>query len=400
MNFSNKVSSSGQSGSEKFDGGTAVACVILGLSFLVGAPGNLLVIWTILRHIKQHSHNVLLILHLAVADLLVLITLPLWIYSLAFSWVFGEAFCKAMVYIINACMYSSVFLITVLGVERFVAVRYPFISTGWKRQKAFHKLLLALWISAFLFSIPVIQTQVVGKKAGEEHCLYQEYTSTTQEVVIVLLQTLVGYILPFSVLVVCYGCLCSRITQMSFMFKRKSTVLITSIVVVFAICWTPHHIGNILTLIILATENSFSDMAECLESIRSTMIFIAGAMVFISSTINPVLYMFAARSFRNSRHDTGIQKLFRHLSSTSRVAERRTIDKLRSIMDNVRHPLHTVIHSQRSLISQRSLVSQRLRLPKYRTNRLGNSFIPRAIRLFNSSLGGRRANRRTGTTLQ
>ncbi|TWW53743.1 hypothetical protein D4764_0109230 [Takifugu flavidus] len=39
------------------------------------------------------------------------------------------------------------------------------------------------------------------------------------------------------------------------------------------------------------------------------------------------------------------------------VAERRTIDKLRSIMDNVRHPLHTVIHSQRSLISQR------LRLP-------------------------------------
>ncbi|TWW71468.1 hypothetical protein D4764_17G0009510 [Takifugu flavidus] len=79
--------------------------------------------------------------------------------------------------------------------------------------------------------------------------------------------------------------------------------------------------------------------------------------------------------------------------SLATVAERRTIDKLRSIMDNDRHPLHTVIHSQRSLISQR------LRLPKFRTNRLGNSFIPRAIRLFNSSLGGRRANRRTGTFL-
>ncbi|TWW74094.1 LIM zinc-binding domain-containing [Takifugu flavidus] len=82
------------------------------------------------------------------------------------------------------------------------------------------------------------------------------------------------------------------------------------------------------------------------------------------------------------------------LEPLATVAERRTIDKLRSIMDNVRHPLHTVVHSQRSLISQR------LRLPKFRTNRLGNSFIPRAIRLFSSSLGGRRANRRTGTTLQ
>ncbi|TWW68197.1 putative RNA-directed DNA polymerase from transposon BS [Takifugu flavidus] len=50
------------------------------------------------------------------------------------------------------------------------------------------------------------------------------------------------------------------------------------------------------------------------------------------------------------------------LEPLATVAERRTIDKLRSIMDNVRHPLHTVIHSQRSLISQR------LRLPKFRTN--------------------------------
>ncbi|TWW53546.1 hypothetical protein D4764_0016310 [Takifugu flavidus] len=81
------------------------------------------------------------------------------------------------------------------------------------------------------------------------------------------------------------------------------------------------------------------------------------------------------------------------LKPLATVAERRTIDKLRSIMDNDRHPLHTVIHSQSSLISQR------LRLPKFRTNRLGNSFIPRAIRLFNSSQGGRRANRRTGTFL-
>lgn len=305
-------------GAEEFDGGRAAACVILSLSFLVGAPGNLLVIWTILRHIKNHSHTVVVILHLAVADLMVLITLPLWIYSLAFSWVFGEAFCKAMVYIINACMYSSVFLITLLGVERFVAIRHPFISVAWQRKKAFHKVLMALWFSAFLFSIPIIQTQVVEKTSGKEHCLYQEYTSTTQELVIVLLETLVGYILPFSVLVVCYSCLCSRITQMSFKSKRKSTVLTTSVVIVFAICWTPHHIGNILALIILATKNSLPNMADHLDSIRSTMIFIAGAMVFISSTVNPLLYVFAARSFRNSIAETGIQKLFQHLSSTYR----------------------------------------------------------------------------------
>ncbi|CAK6963936.1 leukotriene B4 receptor 1 [Scomber scombrus] len=316
MNHSAELSSSEEMAPEEFDGGTAVACVILGLSFLVGAPGNLLVIWTILRHVKQRSHTVVLILHLSIADLLVLITLPLWIYSLAQSWVFGEASCKAMVYMINACMYSSVFFITLMSVERFVAVRYPFASADWKRKKALSKVLLALWTAAFLFSIPVIPTQIVGNDSGEEHCLYRLYTSPTQEWVCVLLETLVGYVLPFSILVVCYGCLCSRITQMTFKSKRKSTVLIASVVVVFAICWTPHHIGNILSLIILALEDS-PNVAERLESARVTMTFIAGAMVFISSTVNPLLYMFAARSFRSSLRDTGIQKLFRHISSTS-----------------------------------------------------------------------------------
>lgn len=302
---------------EEFYGGTAVACVILGLSFLIGTPGNLMVIWTILRHVKQRSHTVVLILHLAIADLLVLITLPLWIYALAHSWVFGETFCKAMVYLINACMYTSVLLITVMSVERFVAVRYPFASAKWKRQKRLNKLILVLWVVAFLFSIPVIPTQVVGKESDGDHCLYREYTSPAQELVCLLLEMLVGYVLPFSILVVCYGCLCSRITQMTFKSKRKSTVLIASVVVMFAICWTPHHIGNVLSLIILGIEDRFPDIAANLESVRTTMAFIAGALVFISSTVNPILYMFAARSFRSSLRDTGIKKLFHHISSTS-----------------------------------------------------------------------------------
>lgn len=314
MNHTHNLSPQEEMAPEEFDGGSALACVILSLSFLVGAPGNLLVIWTILRHVKKRSHTVVIILHLAVADLLVLITLPLWVYSLAHSWIFGEASCKAMVFMINACMYSSVFLITLMSVERFVAVRYPFASAHWKRKQALNKVLLALWTAAFLFSIPVIPTQVVDKDLGEEQCLYRLYTSPAQELVCVLLETLVGYIIPFSILVVCYGCLCSRITQMTLRSKRKSTILIASVVVAFGICWTPHHIGNILSLIVLATDK---EVADHLEDVRNTMAFVTGAMVFISSTVNPILYMFAARSFRSSLRDTGIQKLFRHISSTS-----------------------------------------------------------------------------------
>lgn len=72
------------------------------------------------------------------------------------------------------------------------------------------------------------------------------------------------------------------------------------------------------------------------------------------------------------------------LDSLMTVAERRTMDKLLDIIDNASHPLHTVISNQRSLFSGRLL------LPKCRTTRFKNSFVPHAIRLYNSSLGGRR----------
>uniref|UniRef100_A0AAX7SRS8 HotDog ACOT-type domain-containing protein n=1 Tax=Astatotilapia calliptera TaxID=8154 RepID=A0AAX7SRS8_ASTCA len=71
------------------------------------------------------------------------------------------------------------------------------------------------------------------------------------------------------------------------------------------------------------------------------------------------------------------------------VGEKRTLKKLLDIMNNAGHPLHTAINNQKSLFSDRLL------LPKTRTNRLKNSFVPHAIRLFNSSLEGRgRGNRK------
>ena len=69
------------------------------------------------------------------------------------------------------------------------------------------------------------------------------------------------------------------------------------------------------------------------------------------------------------------------------VVERRSMKKLLAIMDNASHPLHTVISAQKSSFSDRLL------LPRCRTNRLKDSFVPRAIRLYNSALGGKRRDR-------
>ena len=61
------------------------------------------------------------------------------------------------------------------------------------------------------------------------------------------------------------------------------------------------------------------------------------------------------------------------------VVERRTLNKLLSIMDNPDHPLHHTIDRQRSTFSRR------LRQLRCLKERYRKSFLPQAISLYNSS---------------
>ncbi|KAM6950709.1 leukotriene B4 receptor 1-like [Lycodopsis pacificus] len=305
MNYSTELSTPEEMAPEEFDGGTAVACVILGLSFLVGAPGNLLVIWTILRHVKQRSHTVVLILHLAVADLLVLITLPIWIYSLAHFWVFGEALCKALVYIVSVCMLSSIFFITLMSVERYLAICHPFVMMRWKTKSAMNRCLVLLWLLALLLGGP----SVLQPLDGTEQCFSHKVTSVTQAILLLCLQTLWGFVIPFIILSICYSLVAAQLRKMSFNSKPKSMVLVHAVVIAFTLCWLPYHIINIIDLVCILGSGTEH------ECVPGSVVFSSGALVFISSSVNPVLYALFARNLRGSLEQSRLVRLFQEMAT-------------------------------------------------------------------------------------
>ncbi|XP_018522400.1 leukotriene B4 receptor 1 [Lates calcarifer] len=308
MNHSALLSSSEEMAPGEFDRGTAVACVILGLSFLIGAPGNLLVIWTILRHVKPRSHTVVLILHLAAADLLVLITLPLWIYSLVHTWVLGLVSCKALVYIIRVCMFSSIFFITLMSVERFLAICHPFVMMHLKTKKLMNKCLVLLWLLAFLLGIPALLTLHL-ETDGTEQCFIKEFSSEIQTITFFCLETLGGFVVPFIVLSICYCLVAAQLRKMHYNTKQKSMVLVHTVVIAFTLCWLPYHIINIIDLVcILSGEH------ECV-TLPQSIVYSAGALVFISSSVNPVLYAFFARNFRGSLEESRLVRLFQEMAT-------------------------------------------------------------------------------------
>lgn len=65
------------------------------------------------------------------------------------------------------------------------------------------------------------------------------------------------------------------------------------------------------------------------------------------------------------------------LDSVDEVKRKRVLDKVKSIMTNTFHPMHT------SLVTLRSSVSGRLKHPQCKTERYRRSFIPTAVRLYN-----------------
>ncbi|KAI1235437.1 hypothetical protein IHE44_0002300 [Lamprotornis superbus] len=162
---------------------------------------------------------------------------------------------------------------------------------------------------------------------GRLLCTCRNYSSNRQKVSYLLLETLAGFVIPFFIICTCYACVARRISRMTYQSKQRSERLIASVVVAFILCWFPHHLFNILDIISIEIELSNEEMSLALEEIVDKGVYISGALVFISSCINPLLYAFAARRFQNHLRFAKMSKLFEQISQT--VTEE---DKKRSLV--------------------------------------------------------------------
>lgn len=137
--------------------GNIAGALILSIVFLLGVPGNLFVIWSIVARARRRSVTTLLILNLACADGSLMALTPFFIiYLIRSSWVFGLAMCKVLFYLCCANMYASIFLITLMSLHRLVAVVWPQHLRGLTTQRTVVRALLVIWFLALALATPVL----------------------------------------------------------------------------------------------------------------------------------------------------------------------------------------------------------------------------------------------------
>ncbi|XP_014327727.1 leukotriene B4 receptor 1-like [Xiphophorus maculatus] len=262
--------------------GGLVSVVICIFCFLLGVPGNIAVILLKPNWQNLSSLSRTLMLNLSVSDLLCLVTLPIWAYSILYGWIFQLAACKLLAYLVYCSIHGSLLTITTLSVHRYLTV----VRRQKCNQVQKRVLLVLLWLVALILSIPVLVVRQLKTNQQSAHCRSQ-FTSETQWVVLLLLESLFGFVC-FSLVCCTYIRLHRKVKQTALFNHPQTTQLVISIIVSFFVLWIPYHTINLLAVAAISLQhvdllNFCTDQQE-----------LAVSLTFLHSCLNPLLYAFSS----------------------------------------------------------------------------------------------------------
>ncbi|CAI5762930.1 apelin receptor [Podarcis lilfordi] len=285
------------------------------LVFFLGTTGNGLVLWTIFcgGQEKRRSADTF-IANLAVADLTFVVTLPLWAtyVILDYDWPFGSFACKLSSYLVFVNMYASVFCLTGLSFDRYLAIVRPIANAKLRSKVSGLLVTLTLWAMAVLLALPamIFRSTAVFNGTDKVTC-YMNFSSVATdeteqvwEAGLGLSSTLLGFVLPFAIMLTCYFFIARTIaghfrkerTEALRKRKRLLTIIIV-LVATFAVCWLPFHFVKTIYMLM---DWGVMPLSCGFHAFLSNLHPYSSCLAYINSCLNPFLYAFFDPRFRQA----------------------------------------------------------------------------------------------------
>ncbi|KAL6100920.1 uncharacterized protein ACO6RY_07955 [Pungitius sinensis] len=289
-------------------------CVLYTFIFIIGLAANALVLWVNIRAQRdsapRHETHVY-ISHLAIADLCVCATLPVWVSSLAQHghWPFGEVACKLTHLLFSVNLFGSIFFLACMSVDRYVsATRHGDGERGPRRKLIRSGVCVGVWLLALIASLPDTYFLRTVKSTHGETMLcrpvYPEGNPREWMVGVQLSFILLGFVLPFPVIAVFYAMLARAFTRSSSSSSASSPVdqerrvsrrVILAYIVVFLGCWGPYH--GIL-LVDSLSQLGLVPLTCGLENVIYVALHLTQCLSLLHCCFNPILYNFINRNYR------------------------------------------------------------------------------------------------------
>ncbi|XP_007537719.2 atypical chemokine receptor 3 [Erinaceus europaeus] len=263
--------------------------------FLAGALANAAVLWAGLRAPGPGADARCYVLNLAVADLCVVVTVPLWTASLLRrdQWPLGRLSCQLAHLLFSVNLFCSIFLLAAMSLDRYLAVARP------PRRPPARRLACGLaWLLAVAVSLPdtVFLQTVTSASGNETFCrpLYPEQSAREWLLAVELLSLLLGFAGPFCVIAASY-CLLARALAASPDAERRGRRLPLAYVLVFALCWLPYRAAALLDVALALHLVPFSCRLE--EALLAAL-HVTQCLSLLHCCVNPLLYGLAHRAYR------------------------------------------------------------------------------------------------------
>ncbi|XP_044189103.1 chemokine-like receptor 1 [Thunnus albacares] len=287
-----------------------MAAVIYSLDFILGVLGNGVVIWVTGFKMKK-TVNTVWILNLAVADFLFTAFLPFSVIytALDFHWPFGKFMCKLDNTVRFLNMFVSVYILVVISVDRYVSVVWPVWAQNHRSVCKASCVSLGVWVLGLILSLPSFIFRDIGPSFDNEKIIncYDNYDfsdscETPSELgllrfkAMTIIHFLLGFVVPFTVIVSCYAVIIHRLRRNRTMTSRSSRPLkiIAAVITVFFLCWAPFYIMTLIEL-----WYHIDNMSSVLELVVTIGVPLATSLAYLNSCLNPLLYVFMVQDFKD-----------------------------------------------------------------------------------------------------
>uniref|UniRef100_A0A7N9AX71 Substance-K receptor n=1 Tax=Mastacembelus armatus TaxID=205130 RepID=A0A7N9AX71_9TELE len=280
----------------------ALWAIAYSLIILVSITGNVTVIWIIIAHRHMRTVTNYFIVNLAFSDVTTAtINTPFnFVYALHNDWYFGLGYCRFQNFFPITAMFSSIYSMAAIAVDRYMAIIYPLKP---RLSSTSTKVVIALiWIVAISLAFPQCYYSVTRVYDPRTVCMVDwpddyggKHQLSYQFAVILLV-----YLLPLLVMALTYSLVArslwgGHIPGEAYHYhnqikaKRKVVKMMVIVVVTFTLCWLPYHI-----YFILGSFNIDIYKQHYIQQVYLTIFWLA-----MSSTVyNPIIYCCLNQRFR------------------------------------------------------------------------------------------------------
>lgn len=265
--------------------------------FVGGLVANLLVVWVNWQSWRSRSTINIYILNMALADLGVVLSLPIWMLEvvLDYTWLWGGFLCRFTHYFYFSNMYASIFFLTGLSIDRYLSTVSTSLFWRQNQKKIRWAICATIWVLAVLLPLPeVVHMQIVD--ATDPICLFLAPFETYDEwaLAVSLMTTIIGFLIPFPIIAI-FNILTARYIKSSNKPEsRRHCRLIYAYIVVFLFSWLPYHV----TLTLLTLQGTHIFLNCYFVHLLYFFYDLIDCFSLLHCLANPILYNFLSKNFR------------------------------------------------------------------------------------------------------